>query len=130
MWNVCVYYDYLDPQSCEMMEYLLATETLAEDFRLEAVQVHEMIFVSPSFHYSISEAPSQHKNCFQTLEDAMNDLTMFVDRERRSEYTHLREIHLVSMDHLRFLIYRSECVYLEEENKMLRARLEKHEKHT
>lgn len=128
MWSVFVYYDYLDPQSCEMREYLLATEALAERFRLEAVQVHEMIFVSPSFHHPITG--SQDVNCFGTLEDAVDDLTMFVDREKRSQSMLPGEIHLVSMDHLRFLIYRSECVYLEEENKMLRAQLKKYENQT
>ena len=38
MWSVFVYYDYLDPQYCEMKEYLFATEQLAEEFRVEAVQ--------------------------------------------------------------------------------------------
>lgn len=122
MWSVFVYYDYLDPQSCEMREYLFTTEALAERFRSEAVEVHEMIFVSPSFrHHSITGS------FFRKLEDAVDDLTMFVDREKRSQYTHPEEIHLVSMDHLRFLIYQSECVYLEEENKMLRDQLKKYE---
>lgn len=124
MWSVFVYYDYLDPLSCEMREYLLATKNLAEQFRLEAVRAHEMIFVSPS-----TMAP-HHGNCFETLEDAVDDLTMFVDRGKRCQYPHPQEIHVVSMDHLRFLIYRSECVYLEEENKMLRTQLEKYGKQT
>ena len=122
MWSVFIYYDYLDPQSCEMREYVFTTEEMAEGFRLQAVEVHEMIFVSPSFYNYL---PMEH-SCFLTIEDAIDDVSVFVDREKRSQYEHPEEIQLISMDHLRFLIYRSECVYLEEENKMLRCQLEKY----
>jgi hypothetical protein len=129
MLSVFIYYDYLDPQSCEMREYLFPTSEMAESFRLDAVKIHEMVFVSPIFHnYHLSI--EEHHTCFSSVEEATHDLTMFVDREKRSQYKHHDNIFIVPMDHLRFLIYRSECVYLEEENKMLRSQLEKYKQQT
>ena len=129
MWSVFIYYDYLDPQSCEMREYLFTRIEIAEHFRLQAVEVHEMVFVSPVFHNHHLPI-EQHHTWYLSVEDAIDDLARFVDREKRSQYKHQEDIFIVPMDHLRFLIYRSECVYLEEENKMLRSQLEKYKQET
>jgi len=125
MWNVSVYYDYLDAQFCEMKEYVFQSQEMVDKFRLRAVETHAMVFISPCFW--IYACHSQH-HYFETVQDALDDLCLFLDRDKRSSYKHKDGIRIVSMDYLHFLIYRSECVYLEEENKMLRQKLEQYEK--
>lgn len=126
MWSVFVYYDFGDFQCCDRREYVFEREDMAESFRLQAVELHGMVYVSPIIcnHHS-----SSLQTCFQTISKALEDVVQFVDREQRSQYRHRDKIDSISMDHLQFLIYRSECMYLEEENKLLRSKLEMYEKH-
>lgn len=121
MWSVFVYYDYLDPQLCERKEYRFPDQEMAEQFRLQAVEMHEMVYVSPS------EICSEDCHVFENLSSALKDLQLFLDRNNRIQYKYAKDIQTISMEYLLFLIYRSECIYLEEENKMLQSQLQKYE---
>lgn len=125
MWSVSVYYDYLDAQSCEMKEYVFQNHKMAQEFRLRAVEIHAMVFISPCFWVSTGQSQPPY---FETVQDALDDLCLFLDRETRSSYKHKNEIRTIPIDYLHFLICRSECVRLEEENKLLRRKLEQYEK--
>lgn len=122
LWNVPVYYDYLDDIYCELIEYYFDTKEKADEFRVEAVEVHQMVFVCSAVKVY---APINH-NFFHSVVDAVEDLRSILDQDARTT-SMLQRIHREPITDLRLLICMSERSFLEEENEQLRIQLEKYE---
>jgi len=124
LWGVQVYHDYMDPDQCEVMSYHFENEKIAEEFRIQAVETYDTIFISPLSIIPPSSVSVSDNRLFYHVQEALDDLCFFLDRENRSKYIYQNEIYQMPLICLHYLIYYSECVYLEEENRNLKSELQ------
>lgn len=118
---VPVYFDWRNDEWCDMTEYRFHEQDIAEAFRHEAVFVHDMIYVCPLYEKDMIDGK---RPIFQNVQEAMDDLKRFVHDSQYPFYEEIKQVPLLS---LHVLIFRSECAYLEDENRELRRRLARYE---
>ena len=124
LWGVQVYHDYMDPDQCEVMSYHFENEKIAKEFRIQAVETYDTIFISPLSIIPPSSVSVSNNRFFYHVQEALDDLCFFLDRENRCKYIYQNEICQMPLICLHYLIYQSECVYLEEENRNLKSQLQ------